>query len=215
MAHLRAARKWSYLLSTKTSAVHSKADIRKILRDKNLQLDASQRQLAAVAAENFLLASPLFQKSQHIACYIAHGGEFDLQAIIKAIWVLGKKCYLPVLAAGDENKLHFVEYAAEDDLQTNKYNILEPRLDVTREIPAANLDLALLPLTAFDKEGYRLGKGGGYYDKTFGFLLGQSKSKKPRLVGVGFSHQEVAALPHDSWDIKLCGALTEKKLILF
>jgi 5-formyltetrahydrofolate cyclo-ligase len=99
-------------------------------------------------------------------------------------------------------------------LQTNKYNILEPEFVVENALAAAELDVVLMPLTAFNREGFRLGSGGGYYDRTFAFLRERSV-RKPLLIGVGFALQEFVELQHDEWDVKLDGVLTEQELVLF
>jgi len=118
---------------------------------------------------------------------------------------MSKTCCLPVLRAGE---LLFFPYQHGDELKKNQFDIPEP-VDRTNQIEADQLDLVLLPLVAFDGVGYRLGTGGGYYDKTFAF---RKKSAKPvpLLVGLGYDCQRAAPLPADPWDIMLDAVLTEK-----
>ena len=157
---------------------------------------------------------PLFHDQQLFAAYLAHGGEFELVPVMQKIWQAQKQCYLPVLATASAGLLQFVKYQEDTVLQTNRYHILEPEYNAHEECQAAELDVVLLPLTAFNRQGVRLGSGGGYYDRTFAFRAGQSRSQ-PILIGVGFAQQEVAKLPHDEWDVKLDGILTEKELLIF
>jgi 5-formyltetrahydrofolate cyclo-ligase len=157
---------------------------------------------------------PLFRDQQLFAAYLAHGGEFELAPLIQKIWQTQKQCYLPVLAAAGTGLLQFVKYQEETLLQTNRYHILEPEFNAREECLAADLNVVLVPLTAFNRQGVRLGSGGGYYDRTFAFKVGQSEAK-PFLIGVGFSQQEVEKLPHADWDVKLDGILTEKELLIF
>lgn len=65
----------------------------------------------------------------------------------------------------------------------------------------------------FDRDGNRLGMGGGYYDTTFEFLAGRSRWHKPRLLGLAYGFQEVDALPHEPWDVPLTAIVTEAGLI--
>jgi 5-formyltetrahydrofolate cyclo-ligase len=72
--------------------------------------------------------------------------------------------------------------------------------------PVVEPDLVIVPLLAFDAEGYRLGYGGGYYDRTLASL----RARRPVLaVGLAFAGQEMAALPHAAHDQKLDALLTE------
>ena len=76
-----------------------------------------------------------------------------------------------------------------------------------------DLDLVLVPLTAFDRSGRRLGMGGGYYDRSFAFLGEVVRPAQPLLVGIGYAFQEVATLPAQDWDIALDFIATDKELI--
>lgn len=104
--------------------------------------------------------------------------------------------------------LHFSLYQPADKLQPNQYGILEP-LSSAPHIALEKLDIVMTPLVAFDRQGHRLGTGGGYYDRTFAALQG-----KPRLVGMAYSMQEADPLPSDEWDVKLYGVVTEKSLLV-
>ena len=150
----------------------------------------------------------MFQASHHIACYFATGEEFDSYPLIEKIWQAKKNCYLPILA---EKSLHFVLYQENDPLHCNQYKILEPNCI---EIFATNqLDLVLVPLVGYDLQGGRLGMGGGYYDRTFSFLL--TEPKKIIYLGLAYSCQEVSDLPHHFWDVMLDGVVTEKEIKIF
>ena len=196
---------WSFPLLNKT-------ELRKMLRAKRCAISSEQRHAGAADAVTLLKAHPLFQSSQRIACYFAATDEFDCAPIIELIWREQKQCYLPTLASEKENFLEFALYQRNDPLRSNRYQILEP--DNTERVSATALDLVLMPLLGFDLEGHRLGMGGGYYDRTFAFLL-ENKYKKPHMIGLAFSDQEVDQLPHDPWDIPLEGMLTENQFISF
>jgi len=190
----------------------SKDALRRALRTIRSAIAPPQHLIASQAASKTFADSFLLDKVQHIACYYASGDEFDTLPLIETIWKAGKNCYLPVLSTQDISFLNFAEFKPDDSLVPNRYKILEP--NHTRLFPTENLDLVFVPLLGFDLHGHRLGSGGGYYDKTFHFLLGQKKSK-PLLIGLGYKLQEIAKLPHDNWDVPLDGVLTEEKLILF
>jgi 5-formyltetrahydrofolate cyclo-ligase len=160
-----------------------------------------------------LSASPQFQKSQHIACYVACQDEFDTRPIIELIWRAKKHCYLPVLATAQKNTLAFYRYEEGDPLVANQYGILEPVTQSKSPFQLQKLDMVLVPVIGFDLQGHRLGTGGGYYDRSFAFLLAQPKPEAPVLIGLAYACQAVDTLPCDPWDVPLRNILTEETWI--
>lgn len=201
-------RKWSCILL-------NKSQLRKTLRIQRDAIEPSTSEMAAVSAAKILLSHPLFHASHSIACYLARDAEFNTMPIIKTIWQANKQCYLPVLTKDQDKPLHFFKFKAGDALLANRYDIMEPSTLNSQAYPAENLDVVLLPLLAFDREGHRLGTGGGYYDRTFAFLSSVERPNKPLLIGLGYAMQEMQVLLADKWDVGLDGALTEKELVLF
>ena len=101
-------------------------------------------------------------------------------------------------------EINFYKFSTGTKLIKNKYNILEP--EVTNEIIFPKL--VLVPLLAFNESGFRLGYGGGFYDKYF-----SSQEEKDIIkVGLGFSFQKVNEIPIESHDQKLDWILTESYL---
>ena len=183
------------------------------LRAQRAAVASSARQASALQAAQLFCVHPIFTQQQRFAAYCAHGNEFDLGLIIQALWRAQKTCYLPRLVPSQQ-RLHFLGYHAATPLVENQYHILEPEYDATTLLEPAQLDVVLLPLIAFNRQGARLGSGGGYYDRTFAFLRAQPQAA-PMLIGVGFAFQEMPDLPHDDWDVQLQGILTEKEFTLF
>ena len=91
----------------------------------------------------------------------------------------------------------------------NRFGIPEPVTDET--IAVKDLELILLPLTAFDLQGNRLGMGGGFYDRTLAALA----DKKPLLVGLAYDFQEVADCPVEDFDQPLQMILSPTRAINF
>lgn len=193
---------WSYRLQNKIL-------LRQQFRAQRRAINAAQRDDFAQAAAELFAQHPLFQTSQKIACYLARDDEFDCAPIIKKIWQAGKECYLPALSAAQEHFLDFMPYREHDELQANRYQILEPAN--APRIAGESLDLVLVPLVSFDLLGNRLGMGGGYYDRTFEFLL-KKLTGMPVLIGLGYETQRVDELPWDAWDVPLEGVLTESRV---
>jgi 5-formyltetrahydrofolate cyclo-ligase len=191
----------------------NKALLRKLLREKRQQLSDERKRLASQQVATLLSASVLFQKSVHIACYMAAKAELNTLPIIQMIWQAGKKCYLPVISHSTQS-LHFFLYEQNDALMQNQYGILEPSPSQSISIPNNQLDLVLVPMMGFDLQCHRLGTGGGYYDRSFAFRLLQPKPRMPRLIGLGYACQAIDTLPTESWDVPMDGVFTEKEFIL-
>ncbi len=142
--------------------------------------------------------------------------EMDTQPLIQALWKAEKACYLPLVPASKEQELRFARYDEATQLRLNRYKILEPE-KVTEELPGSELEVVLLPLVAFDGAGNRLGTGGGYYDRTFSFMLNPeaAQKKKPHLLGLAYELQRVEAIPKEIFDVPLEGVITEEGIHIF
>jgi len=123
-------------------------------------------------------------------------------------------CYLPVLQPLRRGHLHFVRYRDQERTRRNRFGIAEPRLKPGNIADPWTLDIIFLPLVAFDREGNRLGMGGGYYDRTLASLR-QRTRRRPRLIGLAYSSQEVPSLTPSPWDVGMDAVVTEKALIRF
>ena len=190
----------------------TKAALRKHIKQLRSEVNTTERAHAAALAAQRLQHFPLFQSSQHIACYAATSTEFATDAIIEIIWRLGKHCYLPVVTSTTDKQLAFVEYVEGEHLQAGYHDILEPNREC-EFFPIEKIELIILPLVAFDHHGARLGTGSGYYDKTLECL--RDKKDKTFLLGLGYELQHSETIPKDHWDINLDAVLTEKDLYFF
>ncbi|MDU3087661.1 MAG: 5-formyltetrahydrofolate cyclo-ligase [Peptoniphilus harei] len=143
----------------------------------------------------------IYKKAKSVFVFISYRSEVDTRGIIEDILADGKKLLVP-LVKGSE--MIAVEVKGIDDLEPNKMGILEPKSgDEVTEV-----DLTITPGLAFDKNGFRLGYGGGYYDKFF------VKVDTVRM-GIGYSDQYVESLVHEDYDKALEYLLTEEGLIEF
>jgi len=143
----------------------------------------------------------IYKKAKSVFVFISYRSEVDTKGIIEDILADGKKLLVP-LVKGSE--MIAVEVKGIDDLEPNKMGILEPK-DGEEVI---EVDLTLTPGLAFDKAGYRLGYGGGYYDKFF------AKVDTIRM-GIGYYDQFVESLVHEDYDKPLQYLLTDRGMIEF
>lgn len=149
---------------------------------------------------------PLLKQAQSIAIYNAYAWELNLQHAIQFCQERGKDLYQPVAYRGER----LMKLAKYGSIGSEVFS--SPEYIAQHEMKWYNLDLLLIPLVAVDRRGFRLGKGGGYYDTT---LSGITK-KTFISCGIGFNCQKLAYdLPVDTWDLQLDYFASEQGLIKF
>lgn len=186
--------------------------LRTELRSRRRALSPTQQAQASLLVLRHLMGIPEFMRARHIALYITNDGEVDPAPIAAQLWKMGKQCYLPVLRPGKSRLLWFVDYTPSTLLIANRFGIPEPDHRNAHKLPPNLLDIALLPLVGFDRQGLRLGMGGGFYDATFAFKQHKTVGR-PYLIGLAHSCQEIDSLTQADWDIPLFGVVTEKEFI--
>ena len=169
----------------------------KILRD-GLDLPNAAQQLAAFAAQLLPLCPP----QAAIAGYMPFGSEMDILPLLEQLRRLGQMVALPVILA-PATPLEFRLWDDNTVFVPGPWGIRQPAPGT----PVVRPGLVLAPLLAFDAQGWRLGYGGGYYDRTLAAL------DNPVSVGVAFAAQQVEHVPHDHHDQPLDFMLTEQGLV--
>jgi len=193
--------------------LNPRKEMRKTLRARRRALSPAQQTTAAQQLAKYVRAHPVSLRSRHIAIYLAGDGEINPLPLMQAATQMHKTCYLPVLHPLQENILWFSAYREGDVLVKNRFGLEEPLLG-GKCFPAWALDLVLMPLVGFDRQGHRLGMGGGFYDRTFAFKQKKLfRPKIPTLIGLAHHCQEVESLESESWDIPLDYIATDREII--
>lgn len=190
--------------------------LRRSLHRQRLALSPRTRQRFAHQALRQL--SPIAQRfANHtikpikMGVYLDAFGELPTQPLID--WALrhGFEVYLPVVT-GMDKPLYFVKLPSK-----NSRNARLIRHSLGMQQPASGqrlhvnqLNILFMPLVAFDKDGYRMGMGGGFYDRT----LAKTKTK-PLKIGYAYDFQQVEKLTVNAWDVRLDMAVTPSKLYRF
>jgi 5-formyltetrahydrofolate cyclo-ligase len=139
-----------------------------------------------------------------VSGYWPMGDEADPRALMSALAARGHALALPRVEKKNA-PLVFHRWREGEALVIHKFGMSEPHLDSQIVVP----DVLLVPLLAFDADGYRLGYGGGFYDRTL-FSLARKTA-----IGIAYAGQQVSALPHEAHDHPLDAVLTENGLRRF
>lgn len=150
-----------------------------------------------------LTNSELYKDSNHIFTFVSYQNEVDTHQFIKQALKDGKNIYVPVVDR-ETFTMGVSKIENFEDLQPNYMGILEPSEKNINLVDPEVLDLVLTPGLAFDLNGYRIGYGGGFYDKFFATL-----KTNPTRLGIGYSYMLSDELDHDDNDQQLHLFLSE------
>lgn len=174
-----------------------KAELRKKCKAKRRELNGNVSS-SEKTAENFL-GSQIYKNSDVLLCYASLVDEIKTDAVIDKALSDGKKVFLPVCKNTD-GEMDFYEISGLDELISGFFGVREPdtrrcknRFDIAGDSKNA---VCIVPGLAFDKKGFRLGYGKGYYDRFLSKYSG---------VSVGFCYSELIfdSVPADIYDKKV------------
>nr|MBV6630450.1 5-formyltetrahydrofolate cyclo-ligase [Oceanococcus sp. HetDA_MAG_MS8] len=168
----------------------SKASYRRQLRALRRQLTTAQRQTEEQHLLTRLLRLLAHRRPRRIASYYPMGAEIN-PTIQAGQWREDGELYWPQIR---HTGLRFAA-ANSKQLEQSSVGAWQPT-NSARAAPLWSFSAVVMPLLACDRSGYRLGQGGGYYDRA----LARSAWHRPLLVGVGYDCQLVAKLPHEPHD---------------
>ena len=175
---------------------------RKEQSKKRLLIDTSI--VSNNAFYNKLTKNDWFNNSKIVASFLSIKSEISTDALNQYLLSLGKILCLPIIENNKEI-LIFKRYCIGDELKKGKFGVREP-VNSQTYLP----DIIFVPCLAFDENGFRLGYGGGYYDKSIANLY--SIKHKFISIGLAYEEQKVKNVVHDDLDQKLNYILTEKQL---
>tara|TARA_Y100001960_G_scaffold51539_1_gene52545 strand:+ start:296 stop:841 length:546 start_codon:yes stop_codon:yes gene_type:complete len=142
-------------------------------------------------------------KEKIIGGYYPVNFEIDILEFLNKLKAKDLQISLPVIKK--KNEMDFYSWSTKNLLKLNKYGIPEPE-QIKKVFP----DIIFVPLVAFDKRLYRIGYGGGYYDR---YIDKISKKKEIFKIGIAHSCQKINRVPTNKYDKKLDIIITEKYVL--
>jgi 5-formyltetrahydrofolate cyclo-ligase len=147
------------------------------------------------------------RESSTLMVYLSFGSEVLTDDLIRWGWAEGKRIVVP-FCHPESRVLTPCLIGGFAELETGHYGIREPKSEWLRPVPREEIDAVLIPAVAFDRQGRRVGYGGGYYDR---FL---PEIPRAARIGAAFACQIVAEILPDPHDVPADRIVTEDELIV-
>lgn len=194
-------------------ADRNKKELRGLLRQRRNELAAGESgAMRALRLQKRLLSDPLWERSRRVVLYVAVKGEAGTSLLLDEAWRSGRTVFLPRCRPEEPGIMDMLVCRGPEELEVSRFGIPEPRMSAGarrlsgEELCAGEKTLLVVPALAFDREGFRLGYGGGYYDR----LLATARCAS---VGLAFHDLLLDRLPRDGWDRPVGAVCTEEELI--
>ncbi|MGM0419884.1 MAG: 5-formyltetrahydrofolate cyclo-ligase [Bacillota bacterium] len=184
------------------------------LRDKFLKIRGSMSknlvsELSEQIVDNFL-SMKCYHDFKDIFIYVSYKNEVRTHSLIKKLINDNKNVYVPLTNKKTKEMQAIMIKDFNQDLVEGNYGILEPRND-GKSIKPAKLDLVVVPGLLFSKTGYRIGYGGGFYDRFLDKV--DFNGSGPIKLGFSYSRFLISSVPINKYDIPVDYIITEKNTI--
>ena len=179
--------------------------LRNQVRHSLQEIDSEQFKLSSLQIKENLLREPSIIQGKTIAITIANKREVDTKEIIETFWKHKKKVVVPKCNP-KMRSMNFYEIENFHQLENVYMDLQEPKPDETVLVSPENIDCIIVPGIVFDKNGYRVGYGGGYYDR---YLTGVNGM----MISLAFNMQVKERVPVESFDIPVDLIITETERI--
>lgn len=195
----------------------SKEKVRKKAVETRDSIDEESRQQKSEEIAKKILEADWFKEADIVLSYHAFRSEVEVDALNRAVLTQGKKLYLPKTYV-KEKQIRFFEITDLSKLKRGYQKIWEP----TGEEPEFSFEtvkeeqkkvLMIMPGTAYDARGYRMGYGGGYYDRYLNTHEAEWKMIDFMTVFAAFSEQKMILIPGERCDVKPDVIVTEKEIM--
>lgn len=184
-----------------------KKDFRKkalCLRDA---LSVDERTVFSEEIRQRLQSFEPFCRAETVMTYMSFRSEVITDRIVRESLSLGKRIIVPISLPKTRTLLLSEINNIDEDFETDFYGVRIPKQERRQEISASEIDLVLVPGVAFSKEKYRMGYGGGYYDR---FL--ETVRKDTVAVALAFEIQIYDDIPRENHDKKMHHIITERRI---
>lgn len=187
-----------------------KAQIRKNILAQRCSLSPELLTNLSLCAQRHILTTPAWQDARQVVLYNAVKGELDTSLLLDEAFSTGKTILFPRCSPDQKGYMELAPCKSGNELRPGPFQILEPDSDTCPAISIEELNpqVMILPGVAFSYDGFRLGYGGGYYDR----FIEKHNLKSCFLIGFCANFQLLESLPKENWDQKMDAICTENGL---
>jgi 5,10-methenyltetrahydrofolate synthetase len=185
-----------------------KDTLRRELMARRAGLNAEAVRTASENALSLIRSLAEWRQAREVLVYWPVRGEVDVRPLVAELWQRGCRVLMPRCRPDAYGEMDIACAACEDELVPGPFTLMEPDAGKCPPVDECSPDMALIPGVCFDRRGYRLGFGGGYYDR----LLATDGMKRPLILGIGYAFQLVESLPVQPWDMPVDIVCTEEEL---
>jgi 5-formyltetrahydrofolate cyclo-ligase len=180
----------------------TKTEWRKMIKQKLLSMEGKDRRNKSEIISSHLYQTEQWESCKSIGITVSRKFEIDTSFIIKKAWEEGKTVCVPKCYSSDK-KMEFRELQSFNDLENVYMDLFEPCIEKTKKVLPDQMDLIVVPGLVFDSEGYRIGYGGGYYDRYLERYTGST-------VSLAYSFQTTDHIPRETFDIPVEQVIMEE-----
>lgn len=184
----------------------SKTDIRKFMLSKRDSIDAQQKRIWDDKIFEAIIGSDFYKKANMIFTFVSFKSEVDTHKLINHA-INEKKVICVPRIKSKQAGIEVFKINDLADLETGYFGVPEP-MECCHPVDIRDIDLTIMPGLAFDREGGRVGYGGGFYDR---FLM--KMERRLYKIAPAYEFQLLDKVPMDDWDIPIDGIVTEQELI--
>lgn len=182
-----------------------KAVQRKNVMDRLKEMPLADHQEKSHKIIARLMEDPAFKEADVIGLTISSFPEVDTAELIRSIWAAGKHVAVPKCLPKSRG-MDFYVINDFDQLEVVYMHLKEPKTEETDYVPPSAIGLMVVPGVVFSKDGYRIGFGGGYYDRYLETFTGETRS-------LAFEVQLVDAIAAEAHDVPVGGIYTEARFV--
>ncbi len=191
-----------------TRLINNKKVQRKLLLSKRRALTKEEKEVYSQTIIKKIFACEEYQKAKICFLYASMPSELQTKELILDAFKAGKRVCLPYITSIENKTMEAAEIYSLDELVVGAYGILSVDETKLRLVEPKEIDFVLVPAVGLDKKGYRLGMGGGYYDRYL------QRTVNANLISGIYSCQMVEETIKDDYDIQVDKIFTELESVI-
>jgi 5-formyltetrahydrofolate cyclo-ligase len=187
--------------------MNGKNDIRKRIIGLRNAMPREEIEAASLKITKTLKGMDEILRASTVMVYLSFGSEVLTDDLVRWGWGEGKRIVVP-FCSPESREMTACRIDGFDELEKGHYGIRAPKAGRLRPVSRGEIDVIIVPAVAFDRLGYRVGYGGGYYDR---FLPAAPQAAK---IGAAFACQIIEEIPVEPYDITMDCIVTEEEILV-